>query len=109
MNVLFIHQGFPAQFGRLGLELNRRYGWQCRFLVKDLSNCPPPSREMLDRLDLAPFDLPSPPPGSPSVPWPQAYGRYLELCQAVLAGTRARPEPRPDLVVAHGGQGPPTL
>ena len=29
MHVLFIHQAFPAQFGRLALELTRAYGWEC--------------------------------------------------------------------------------
>ena len=37
MQVLFIHEAFPAQFGHLALELTRRYGWQCKFLVEDLS------------------------------------------------------------------------
>ena len=29
MHILFIHQAFPAQFGRVALELTKRYGWQC--------------------------------------------------------------------------------
>ena len=52
MNVLFIHDAFPAQFGRLGLELSRRHGWRCSFLVQSLSSCPTPSREMLETLEL---------------------------------------------------------
>ena len=47
MNVLFIHDAFPAQFGRLGLELTRRHGWRCSFLVQSLSSCPTPTPEML--------------------------------------------------------------
>ena len=50
MDVLFIHQAFPAQFGRLALELTKRYGWRCRFLVKDVTSCPLPSAEMLEKL-----------------------------------------------------------
>ena len=34
---------------------------------------------------------------------------YLEQCQTVFEALRARPELRPDLVVAHGGRGAPTL
>ncbi len=40
MNVLFIHDAFPAQFGRLGQELATRHGWTCDFLVQSLSSCP---------------------------------------------------------------------
>ena len=52
VNVLFIHDAFPAQFGRLALELTRRHGWRCSFLVQSLSSCPTPSREMLEALEL---------------------------------------------------------
>ena len=52
MHVLFIHQAFPAQFGRLALELTKRHGWKCSFLIQDLSSCPVPTPEMLQRLDL---------------------------------------------------------
>ena len=44
MHVLFLHDAFPAQFGRLGLELAERYGWRCSYLVRNLSRCPEPSR-----------------------------------------------------------------
>ena len=52
MRVLFLHDAFPAQFGRLGLELTRRYGWKCSFLVQSLSSCPTPSQEMLRTLEI---------------------------------------------------------
>jgi glycosyltransferase involved in cell wall biosynthesis len=109
MHVLFIHQAFPAQFGRLALELARRYGWRCEFLIERLSSCPTPSREMLDRLELSRIPLPAGYGAAAPAPWPQAFGRYLELCRGVFEGVNARRGPRPDLVVAHGGQGPPTL
>ena len=48
VNVLFIHDAFPAQFGRLGQELATRHGWKCRFLVQSLSSCPTPTPEMLE-------------------------------------------------------------
>ena len=54
MNVLFIHDAFPAQFGRLGLELTRRHGWRCSFLVQSLSSCPTPTPEMLQDARAAP-------------------------------------------------------
>ena len=109
MNVLFIHQAFPAQFGRLGLELNRRYGWDCRFLYRDLSVAPVPSPEMLERLPLTRIPLAAEPSKGELVPWPQVYGRHLDVCLGVLDAFRSREGPRPDLVVAHGSQGPASL
>ena len=52
MHELFIHQAFPAQFGRLGLELHKRYGWKCSYLIENLSSCPTPTLEMLQRLEI---------------------------------------------------------
>ena len=43
------------------------------------------------------------------IPWPQIYGQYLEQCRSVFDAIRAKPQLRPDLVVAHGGRGAPTL
>ena len=109
MQLLFIHEAFPAQFGHLALELTRRYGWQCKFLVEDLSRCPTPTPAMLAALDIQRLPVSAEYRANRALPWPQMYGRYLELCQATLAAVRARPEWRPDLVVAHGGCGAPTL
>ena len=46
---------------------------------------------------------------SDGIPWPQIYGHYLEQCRTVHDAVRARPSLRPDLIVAHGGRGAPTL
>lgn len=109
MHVLFIHQAFPAQFGRLALELTERLGWRCTMLVESLSTCPSPSTRMLERLEILPLaqtvqeGIPEP------TPWPQIYGRFLGQCRNVYEALRANPSLRPDLVVAHGGRGAPTL
>ena len=50
MNVLFIHDAFPAQFGRLGLELTRQHGWKCQI----------PGPEPLELPDPEPRDARSP-------------------------------------------------
>jgi glycosyltransferase involved in cell wall biosynthesis len=109
VNVLFIHDAFPAQFGRLGLELSRRHGWRCSFLVQSLSSCPTPSREMLETLELHQMPLAAEHRASDGVPWPQIYGHYLEQCRTVYDAVRSKPSLRPDLIVAHGGRGAPTL
>lgn len=109
MDVLFIHQAFPAQFGRLAHELHRRYGWRCRFLIEHLSSCPTPTREMLDAVELVQIPGRAERAEKAPSPWPQVYAKWLDLCLAVRAGYESLPGPPPDLVVAHGGQGAPTL
>lgn len=109
MHVLFLHDAFPAQFGRLGLELKRRHGWKCSFLVQSLSSCPTPTTEMLQELDLHQLPLTAEHRSKEGIPWPQIFGMYLEQCQSVFNALRARPDLQPDLVVAHGGRGAPTL
>jgi glycosyltransferase involved in cell wall biosynthesis len=109
MHVLFVHRAFPAQFGRLGLELTRRYGWKCSFLIERLSGCPTPSPEMLQGLDLHYLPRPETPTRPGATPWPQTYGETVERARAVVEAVRARPGLRPDLVVGHGGLVPTLL
>jgi glycosyltransferase involved in cell wall biosynthesis len=102
LRVLFVHRAFPAQFGRLALELTNRYGWRCHFLVGHLSHCPPPSAEMLAALDVRQW--PDPTGGKKTeTPWPQIHGEALGHARAVFEAVRGRPDLRPDLVVGHGG------
>jgi glycosyltransferase involved in cell wall biosynthesis len=109
VNILFIHDAFPAQFGRLALELSRRRGWHCRFLVQSLSSCPTPSREMLDALEIHMVPKSAEHQSAEGIPWPQIYGHYLDQCQTIHDTVKAMPHVRPDLVVAHGGRGAPSL
>jgi len=109
VDVLFIHDAFPAQFGRLGLELTRRHGWKCRYLVQSLSSCPTPTREMLQALEIHKMPLTAEHRSREGIPWPQIYGHYLDQCRTVYEVIRTTPQLRADLVVAHGGRGAPTL
>lgn len=108
MNILFIHQAFPAQFGRLAQELAERHGWKCRFLIESYSACPSPTAEMLAATERHAIPRSAATGTGRQVPWPQVFGRWLELCRAVHDGVKALPGPPPDLIVAHGGQGAPT-
>jgi glycosyltransferase involved in cell wall biosynthesis len=108
MHVLFVHRAFPAQFGRLALELTRRYGWKCTFLIEHLSVCPPATPEMRAELEL--IALPNRTrPDAPPLPWPQQYGAALERAQRLAEAVRTHPQLRPDLVVGHGGLIPTLL
>jgi glycosyltransferase involved in cell wall biosynthesis len=100
MHVLFVHRAFPAQFGRLGLELTERYGWKCSFLVQHLSKCPSPSPGMLQKLTMRTIPASG---ASSGTPWPQQYGSTIDLGAAVFEVVRQTPELWPDLVVGHGG------
>ncbi len=109
MHILFIHDAFPAQFGRLGLELTERYGWRCSYLIQSLSACPTPTRAMLEKLEIHQVPLSQEHRQKGGIPWPQIYGLFLEQCRTVYDVLRTKPELKPDLVVAHGGRGAPTL
>jgi glycosyltransferase involved in cell wall biosynthesis len=103
MHVLFLHQAFPAQFGRLALELRRRFGWRCTCVLRHLSRCPSPSRAMLDSLTLigVPREQPK------HSPWPRSFGNHLALADTFFAALQPRAaELRPDLVVSHCGLAP---
>jgi glycosyltransferase involved in cell wall biosynthesis len=103
MHLLFIHQAFPAQFGHLALELTRRYGWRCRFLVQHLSGCPLPTPEMLRAVAVQ--VVPAPHSDEPG-PWSERLARQLSLAAIVQEAARALPGPPPDLIVGHCGLGP---
>lgn len=111
MHVLFLHDAFPAQFGRVGLELRKRYGWRCSYLIQNYSSCPLPTAEMLQNLEIHRYAVPPSSDGNDEggVPWPRSYGRFVEQCQAVHDGIKQIPDLKPDLVVANGGRGAPTL
>jgi glycosyltransferase involved in cell wall biosynthesis len=109
VNVLFIHDAFPAQFGRLGQELATRHGWKCSFLVQSLSSCPTPTPEMLRSVELHQMPMTAEHRTGDGIPWPQIYGQFLDQCRSVFETIRGKPQLRPELVVAHGGRGAPTL
>ena len=109
MHVLFIHQAFPAQFGRLAYELVKDHGWKGSFLIEDLSTCPTPTAEMLHALDIHKLHIPEEERDNKPTPWPQIYGKFLGLARVVYEAVKNRPDLRPDLVVGHGGRGSPTV
>jgi glycosyltransferase involved in cell wall biosynthesis len=97
LQILFVHQNFPAQFGHIARHLIRSKGWQCSFA----SQTPP------DEVD-----------GIRKIQYRTAGGarQSTHYCSrtfenatwhahAVYEACKAHPEVRPDLIVGHSGFG----
>jgi glycosyltransferase involved in cell wall biosynthesis len=108
MHVLFVHRAFPAQFGRVAMELAKRYGWKCACLFQHLSRCPSPTPEMFERLELVPIQGAPPVKAGAELPWPHTHGMALEISRAAFETVKAK-GCNPDLVVGHGGLTPTLL
>jgi glycosyltransferase involved in cell wall biosynthesis len=95
MHVLFIHQNYPAQFGHVAAYLAQRHGFRCTFL----SQQPPGRGGGVERLQ---YHLKG---GA------RAENHYCSRTfenavwhsHAVYEALEARPDVKPDLVVAHSG------
>jgi glycosyltransferase involved in cell wall biosynthesis len=97
MHVLFLHQSFPGQFGRLALSLKRRHGWRCSFLVEGAGSCPSPSAEELAELPLYGVRRME----RRITPWNETYAKSLEQGVAYYEALKALPDLHPDLIVSH--------
>lgn len=98
MNILFIHDVFPGQFGHIGLELKKRYNWKCDFMFNSFSNLPYPTDEMIKAFNL--YQLP--------ITNYERAPSHVEKCKNVHDALRIN-KLKPDLIVAHGINGAPTL
>src|SRR5262245_49933774 len=99
MHVLFLHQSFPGQFGRFALEMKRRHGWRCSFLVEAEGTCPAPTAE--ERAELPLHRIAPVLPKGEITPWRQTHQRCLQQGLAVYDGLAALPDLKPDLIVSH--------
>ena len=120
MNILFIHQAFPAQFGRLAPGTDQAVRLAVQLPDREPVELPDADAgdardsSQLHRIPVTPEDRDRDP-----TPWPQIHGKFLGLCRAVasrrvrdLAGPEARPGRRPrragraDRVPARAGRLP---
>lgn len=95
MHVLFVHPNYPAQFGHVARHLVAAHGLRCTFV----SRHPPGTDDGVERIRYVltggttqythPFCVP--------------VEDVLWRTNAVYQALRARPDVRPDLIVAHAG------
>ena len=97
MHVLYVHQNFPAQFGHVGERLARRPGWKCTFVSRTADG----QREGIERI---PYRL----RGAATAQnhfCSRTFENAVWHCDGVYEALKARPDVRPDLIVAHSAFG----
>src|SRR5271163_4935841 len=97
MNVLYVHQNFPAQFGHIASHLTRRLGWNCWFV----SETPAGEAGGIEKIQYK--------RAGGATQQTHFCSRTFEngvfACDAIYAALKARPDVRPDLIVGHSGFG----
>jgi len=97
MNVLYIHQNYPAQFGHIAANLVKNRGWKCTFL----SQLPPANDQGVDRIQ---YVL-----AGGAIKQTHFCSRTFENAvwhtDAVYQALKKRPDVQPDLIVGHSGFG----
>jgi glycosyltransferase involved in cell wall biosynthesis len=97
MRVLFVHPNFPAQFRHVAPRL-ADYGWDCTFAT---TNTKAPDLPGVRRVPYTPVRTGGPAVPEPLAPFHAGYGHARGVYEAL----KARPDVKPDLVVAHSGFG----
>ncbi len=97
MNVLFVHQNFPAQFGYLARHLVAKLGWRCTFVSKT----PPGEVAGVRKIEYR--------TRGGALESNHYCSRTSENCiwhaHGVFEACKSTPELRPDLIVGHSGFG----
>lgn len=95
MHVLFVHPNFPAQFGHVACFLAREKGFQCTFISEKL----PGFADGVNRIQYRVRGLAT----EKTHYFSRTFENAMWHSHAVYDTLRARPEIRPDLIVAHSG------
>lgn len=95
MHVLFVHQNFPAQFGHIASYLVKTKGFRCTFV----SQQPPGHADGIERIQ---YHLQG---GATQQTHycSRTFENSIWHSHAIYEALRARPDIRPDLIVAHSG------
>lgn len=97
MHVLYVHQNFPAQFGHVAEQFARQLGWRCTFV----SRKPAGTEKGVERIRYRVRG------GATSANHfcSRSFENAVWHCDGVYEALKARPDVRPDLVVAHSAFG----
>ncbi len=98
MHLLFVHQNYPAQFGHIAAHLVKQHGYRCTFVSQKPAG-------MFDGVERVQYLL----RGGATARTHYCSRTFENMtwhADGIYRALRARPDLRPDLVVAHAGMGP---
>jgi len=97
MHVLFVHQNFPAQFGHIAAHLIERHGYRCTFVTERRSG-------MAGQIECVQYKTEG---GATKHNHycTRTFENSTRHAMAVFDAVKARPDLKPDLIVAHSGFG----
>lgn len=98
MHILYVHQNFPAQFGHVAHRFAREPGWRCTFVSRTAV------RGVQNGVERIPYDVRG---GATRQNHfcSRTFENAVWHCDGVHAALKARPDVRPDLIVAHSAFG----
>jgi glycosyltransferase involved in cell wall biosynthesis len=95
MQILFVHQNYPAQFGHIASHLARHHGFRCTFI----SERPGESTKDVERIQYQ-----SQSGATEKTHYcTRKFENQIWHSQAVFEALKARPDIQPDLIVGHSG------
>ena len=97
MQVLYVHQNFPAQFGHIASHLTRRLGWKCWFV----SETPAGDVGGIEKIQYKRAGGATQQTHFCS----RTFENAVFACDGVYAALKGRPDIKPDLIVGHSGFG----
>jgi glycosyltransferase involved in cell wall biosynthesis len=97
MQILFVHQNFPAQFGHIAHHLARSRGWRCDFVTE-------PTNANLDGVRTIPYQISG---GSRETThyFSRTFENAVWHAHAVYQACESVPDLDPDLIIGHSGFG----
>jgi glycosyltransferase involved in cell wall biosynthesis len=97
MQVLYVHQSFPAQFGHIARRLVRDLGWRCVFVSQSQAG----SSDGIEKIE---YKLAGGATANTHF-CSRTFENTVWHCDAVFDAMRNRPDVKPDLIVGHSGFG----
>jgi glycosyltransferase involved in cell wall biosynthesis len=98
MHVLYVHQNFPAQFGHIARQIAKLPGWRCTFASRT------PFQGQQEGVERVPYRV----RGGATAQnhfCSRTFENAVWHCDGVYEALKARPDVRPDVVVAHSAFG----